>query len=184
MLYRVFPMLPGAAPADLGGPLFVPRERQGAGRHDHPDAYGALYVSRLALSAVAERIQAFRGQTLADADLQLVDGSLYALARYDDDDIDGLVDLDDPAELSHRTLRPSMVATRNRTSTRAIARHIFEEGAQGFLWWSTLEASWPNVTLFAERVIPLLRLATEPELLSVRHPEMRRAAEAIGVRLV
>src|SRR5262245_10526952 len=112
MLFRVFPMLSGAATLEPGGPLFVPRERQGAGRHDHPDAYGALYVSRLALSAVAERIQAFRGQALADADLRLVDGSRYALATFDEDGLDGLVDLDDPPELSRRTLRPSMVATR------------------------------------------------------------------------
>jgi hypothetical protein len=76
-----------------------------------------------------------------------------------------------------------MVATRDRASTRAIALRIFEEGAQGFVWWSTLEASWPNATLFAERAAPHLRLAAEPELLSVQHPTLRAAAEAIGVRL-
>lgn len=183
MLYRVFPMLPGAAIDQPGGPLFVPRERQGAGRHDHSDAYGALYISRLALSAIAERIQAFRGQTLTDADFQLVDGARYALATFDEEGLDGVIDLDDPVELTRRLLRPSMVATRDRASTRASALRIFEEGAQGFVWWSTLEASWLNVTLFAERAVPRLRLTTEPEPLSMQHPMLRAAAEAIGVRL-
>jgi hypothetical protein len=184
MLYRVFPMLPGAAIDQPGGPLFVPRERQGAGRHDHPDSYGALYLSTLALSAVAERIQAFRGQTLTDADLRMVDGSRYALATFDEEGVADVIDLDDPVELTRRTLRPSMVATRDRASTRAIALRIFEEGAQGFVWWSALEASWPNVTLFAERSVPGLRLTAEPEPLSVRHPTLRAAADAIGVRLL
>jgi hypothetical protein len=183
MLYRVFPLIDGAALDRPGGPLYVPRERQGAGRHDQPYAYGALYLSRLALSAVAERIQAFRGQTLTDDDLRFEDGSRYALAVFDEDGIEGLIDLDDPAELSRRTLRPSRVATRQRTGTRALALRIFDEGAPGFVWWSTLEASWPNATLFAERAVPRLRLAAEPEPLSVQHSTLRAAAEAIGVRL-
>ena len=65
-LYRVFPW----APRRLVRPLDVPRERQGANRHDNPDRYTALYLAREAESAVAEAIQAFRGRTLADADLE------------------------------------------------------------------------------------------------------------------
>ena len=34
VLYRVFPLLPGAAPTEPGGALFVPRLLQGLGRHD------------------------------------------------------------------------------------------------------------------------------------------------------
>lgn len=161
----------------------MPRERQGAGRHDNPDHYGALYVSRSAESAVAERIQAFRGQMLTDADLGFVGGARLALATFDDADLRGLVDLDDPAELVAREIRPSMVATHDRGVTRAIALRIHAEEAAGFGWWSSLEASWPNVTLFAERAVPRLVLVGEPEVLSARHPVLAAAARALGVRL-
>lgn len=183
MLYRAFPWLPAAAPSDPGGALHVPRERQGVGRHDSPDRYGALYVSRSAVSAVAERIQAFRGQTVGDPDLGTRDGAILALAAFDDDALGALVDLDDPVELVARGLRPSRVATRDREATRTIARSLFDEGHAGFAWWSTLEASWSNVTLFAERAHGLVTLAGEPEMLSVRHPVLRSAAETTGVRL-
>lgn len=83
-------------------------------------------------SAVAERIQAFRGQTLNDADLRLVGGAQYALATFDDSTLDRIVHLDDPSELARRQLRPSMVATRDRRVTGAIALRIFEEGVRGF----------------------------------------------------
>ena len=183
MLYRVFPFVPGSDPSQPGGALYVPRERQGVGRHDSPDRYGALYVSRSPMSAVAERIQAFRGQAIGDMDLRLRDGAVLALAAFDDGALDVLVDLDDPAELVARGLRPSRVATRDREATRAVARGLFDEGHAGFAWWSTLEASWTDVTLFAERAAGTLALVGEFDVLSVRHPVLRASAEALGVRL-
>ena len=183
MLYRVFPLHPDARPDEAGGPLYVPRDGQGAGRHDHPDRYGALYLSRVPESAVAERIQRFRGQTLSDEVFHLVGGAHYALATFDDLALTRLVDLDDPMELASRQLRPSMVATRDRTVTQRVALRIFEEGMLGLSWWSTLEATWPNVTLFAERASPLLTPVGTPEPLSVQHPVVRTAAQGIGVLL-
>jgi hypothetical protein len=163
--------------------LHVPRERQGVGRHDSPDLYGALYVSRSAVSAVAVRVQAFRGQTITDADLRLRVGAVLSLAAFEDAALGELVNLDDPAELVARGLRPSRVAARDREATRTIAQGLFHEGHAGFAWWSTLEASWTNVTLFAERAEGALVLEGQPEPLSVRHPVLRSAAELIGVRL-
>jgi hypothetical protein len=183
LLYRVFPYIAGAAERSPGGALHVPRGRQGAGRHDYPDAYGALYASRAIESAIAERIQGFRGQTLTEADLRSRAGGRLALATFDDGSLEHIVDLDDPEELSLRNLRPSAVATQRRPVTREIALRIFIEGANGFAWWSTLESAWANVTLFAERASADLRLARPPELLTVEHPSLRLAADAIGVRL-
>ncbi|MEX2372258.1 MAG: RES family NAD+ phosphorylase [Dehalococcoidia bacterium] len=183
MLYRVFPLVPDALPDAPGGALYVARERQGSGRHDHPEHYGALYVSRSPESAVAERIQAFRGQIIGDADLRFASGARLALATFDDETLDPLIDLDDPAELVARGLRPSGVATRDRSATRAIALGLYAEGHAGFAWWSTLESGWSNVTLFAERSSSALALHATPEVLSVAHLVLRRAAEAIGVRL-
>lgn len=183
MLFRVFPFLPGAEPSLEGGALYVARERQGPSRHDNPDSYGALYAARLPQSAIAEHIQRFRGQTLTDGDLERADGRRYALAAIEDGALEGLVDLDDPHELATRDLRPSAVATRRRATTRPIALSLFRQGFVGFQWWSTLEASWANVTLFAERAAPRLTLEAAPVPLSVELPELREAAELIGVSL-
>ena len=184
MLYRTFPLDPAAGPTEDGGPLFVARALQGTSRHDNPDRYGALYLTRLAESAVAERIQDYRGRRLTEAHLRRADGRLYALAAIDESLLGIVPDLDDPAELLARSLRPSQVATRNRAVTQRIALSIFEDGAEGLGWWSTLEASWPNVTLFAERASPKLSLAAEPEILSVGHPVVRAAADRLGIALV
>jgi RES domain-containing protein len=161
----------------------VGRERQGAGRHDGPERYGALYAARSAVSAVAERVQIFRGRTLTDRFLQRHGGPVLALATIDDSRLGDVVDLDDPRELAARELRPSGVATHDRMATQRVASELFEEGVTGFDWWSTLEASWINVTLFAERAVPSLSLMGRPEPLTVRHPELIAAAEALGISI-
>lgn len=182
MLYRLFPRDPEAGPSHPGGPLYVARALQGDGRHDAPDRYGALYLSRSRTSAVAELLRVYRRQQLTARDL-LESGRTYALAAFDDAGLPDLVDLDEPQVLVQRALRPSMVATRDREGTRAIAIVAFEEGASGLSWWSTIEASWINVTLFAERVRGRLALAGDPEPLGLGHPAVRDAAEAVGVLL-
>jgi hypothetical protein len=94
-----------------------------------------------------------------------------------------VLDLDDPRTLVARDLRPSGVATGDRTVTQRMALDVYREGAVGISWWSTIEASWINLTLFAERATERLRLAGEPEPLGPRHPAVREAAEAVGVTL-
>jgi RES domain len=183
LLFRVFPFRPEAEAAEEGGAFYVARSFQGSGRHDNPDHYGALYAARSAESAVAEAIQAFRGQTITARDLRRADGRALALAALEDAGLPPLVDLDEPRELTRRRLRPSMIATRSRTTTRPIALGLFREGAPGLSWWSTLEASWTNVTLFAERCVDLLAVAGRPEALSPSHPALQAAAEALGVSL-
>ena len=177
-LYRVFPW----APRRFVRPLDVPRERQGANRHDNPDRYTALYLSREAESAVAEAIQAFRGRTLTDRDLERADGRRLALAALDDAAVPPLVDLDDPTVLLAWSWRPSQVATRDRATTQAIARALFDDGAAGCSWWSSLEASWTNVTLFGRRAGPM-GLAAPVEPLTVMHPSLIAAARRHGVTL-
>lgn len=182
MLYRVFPEAPGALPGEPGSATYVARSGQGSGRHDNPSHYGAFYAARRAESAIAERIQHLRGQVLSGSDLGRAGGRRLALAAFDDSGLDGVIDLDDPDMLQRRELRPSLVATRRRAETQRIALGIFQEGARGLGWWSTLEASWPNVTLFAERLAPLAPI-DEPQALSIEHPALVAAAEALGVSL-
>lgn len=183
MLYRVFPARDGADPAEDGGPLFVARALQGSSRHDNPDRYGALYAARVAISAVAERLLRFRGQRLSDTDLLRADGRRYALASIDDAGLTAVPDFDDPRELVRRRLRPSWIATGDRSVTQPIALQAFEDGNEGFAWWSTIEAGWSNVTLFAERAIPRLRVRGRAEPLTTTHPLVRAAAERFGIGL-
>jgi RES domain len=183
VLYRVFPQQVGAGGLDEGGPLFVARSRQGTGRHDNPGSYGALYLARLPESAVAELLRGFLGRIVRDVHLRRPDGSTYALAMFDDSTVGEVVDLDDPLELVRLGLKPSEVATRDREVTQQMALTIFGEGGPGLGWWSTIEASWPNVTLFAERAVGRLVLAETPVALSIRHPMVLAAAELLGIRL-
>ena len=182
MLHRLFPYDPDAAPSAEGGPLFVARALQGPGRHDAPDAYGALYLSRDAVSVVAELLRRFQRQVVEPADLWWAPGRPYGLATFEEPAL-GLLDLDDPANLVARGLRPSEVATATRKVTQRYARAIHAGGAAGLEWWSTLEASWINVTLFAERAASALEQADLPEPLTLAHPVVREAAEAVGVSL-
>jgi hypothetical protein len=94
-----------------------------------------------------------------------------------------VLDLDDPSNLVARDLRPSGVATRARRPTQRLALRLYEEGVDGLEWWSTIEASWINVTLFADRIGGRLSVVGEPEPLTLDHPAVREAAEAVGVLL-
>lgn len=166
-----------------GGPFFVPRQHQGTGRHDAPDAYGAWYCARQPIAAVAERIQNLRGQTLTNVDFRRLGGLRLALVGFRLKPSLTLVNLDDPAELYARALRPSRVTTPQRPITQATARAIFQEGAAGVLWWSTLVADWTNVTLFHERAMRHASIVAPPRLLSTAMAEVQEASEVLGVRL-
>ena len=181
MLYRVFPSEPGAGPSDEGGPLHVARWKQGWSRHDGVDLYGALYASRTPVSAVAELVKRYRGAELRPEHLLASGGRRYCLAGIDDGGLTALLDLDDPRELAARDLPPSRVATREREVTQSMARTLFREGHDGFEWWSILEASWINVTLFAERTAPRLYVADAPVPLTLDNPDLAAAAEALGI---
>jgi RES domain len=183
MLYRSFPLLPEASATDEGGPLFVPRFLQGHGRHDNPDRYGALYLSHAPESVVAELLRFLRRHDVSNTDL-VSENRSYSLVAIDERELKGLLDLDDPRNLVRRTLRPSGVATGKREVTRRVALDIYEEGVPGFEWWSAIEASWINVTLFVDRAVPFLGVADEAQPLTVGHPAVRAAAEVVGVRLI
>lgn len=182
MLWRVFPFHledPAARPQ----PLAVDRERQGAGRHDNPDVYAALYLSREPVSAVAEFLQAFRGRTIGDRVFARPDGRHITLASLDEGGLPRLVDLDDPSVLVRIGWRPSEVATAVRQTMQRLALELFRAEAAGLSWWSTLEAAWTNVTLFDVR-IPRLPDVVGVERLGVEHEVVNAAADRLGVTLI
>ncbi|MBM3676570.1 MAG: hypothetical protein FJW96_01605 [Actinobacteria bacterium] len=179
ILYRCFAWSRTAAADEPAGPLWFPRAYQSDGRHDNPEAYGALYVSGREVSCVVEQLGPFRGQRLHPSFLRRR-GLPLAVAEIELRDGD-LVDLDEPAVLAAEGLRPSCVATRRRdvTQPQAAAIHRSHHTAAGIRWWSTFEALWPNVTLF-DRAAPLLSLLGVREL-SVGDPTVLEAAELLGL---
>jgi hypothetical protein len=181
-LWRVFPFDSGAGEGEAGGALWFPRGQQGTGRHDNPELYGCLYLSEEPVSAMAERLAPFRGTGAVLASMLVRVGLPLALAAVELlDDAPG-VDLDDPGVLLAEGLRPSGVATRQRGAMQgqAAAIHGSHPDAVGIRWWSTLEASWINWTLF-DRVGSWLSV-TGIEVLNLDHPVVREAAEFVGLR--
>ncbi|HXH24169.1 MAG TPA: RES family NAD+ phosphorylase [Vicinamibacterales bacterium] len=159
ILHRCFAWNVHARPAETDGPLWFPRIYQGEGRHDNPDLYGCLYAAERAVSSVVEQLARFRGQPMSRS-LLVRRGLPLAVAALELPDDLPIVDLDDPKTLGRERLRPSVVATRARAVTQPQARRIFERhaAAAGLRWWSTLESSWINVTVF-DRAAPHLRVA-------------------------
>jgi hypothetical protein len=183
-LHRVFPFDERAGPGDRGGALFWPRWLQGSGRHDNPDRYGCIYVSESEVSGVAEALAPFRGSGSFLPGMLTRAGFPLALARLNLDTGTGAPhDLDDPRVLAAEDLRPSRVATSDRSVTQAYAAELFdrEPVAAGIRWWSTLESLWTNVTLF-DRAAASLDVESVRVLAMEREP-VRHAAEFLGLRL-
>jgi hypothetical protein len=181
IVWRVLPVDPAAARDAPGGPLWFPRERQGAARHDNPDAYGCLYVAQTPVSAVAEALSPFRGRGALTAAMLERAGRPLSLVALELREPDGLLDLDEPATLAAEGLRPSGVATRVRETTQRDALRLFESHrrATGLRWWSTIEASWINVTIF-DRARRRLRMRSV-EMLGIGHEAVRGAAGELGL---
>ncbi|MEA2445216.1 MAG: hypothetical protein QOJ12_2508 [Thermoleophilales bacterium] len=179
IVHRALPLDPRAGHAEPGGPLWFPRQLQGHGRHDNPDLYGCLYVSEEPISCIAERLAPFRGGRL-EPSLLAQGGLPLGLASIEMPEGGSVIDLDDPRRLAREKLRPSTVATRDRTATQGYAADLHERYEPHALrWWSTLEASWANLTLF-DRVAPRLSVAGV-RVLAPDDPEVRAAADALGL---
>jgi hypothetical protein len=180
-LWRLLPWRARTAPEEPGGALWFPRELQGAGRHDNPERYGCLYLSETPVGAVAEALAPFRGTGPLAPAMLLRAGLPLALAELRLHERAELLDLDDPRVLAHNRLRPSEIATGQRHRTQADAARLFDEHprAEGLRWWSTLEASLANVTLY-DRAAPRLSLAAARPL-ALTHPAVREAGELLGL---
>lgn len=181
ILWRLTPWRAQAAPTEPGGALWFPRQLQGAGRHDNPEIYGCLYVAESPVSALAEALAPFRGAGPLTPGMLTRGGQPLALAQLELAERARVVDLDDPGVLARLRLRPSQVATRTRAVTQAQAARLHAEvpAAVGLRWWSTLEASLANLTLF-DRAAPHLSVR-EVERPTVEHPAVAEAAELLGL---
>lgn len=182
ILFRCFAWNAAVRHDERDGPLWFPREFQGEGRHDNPHAYGCLYLADRAVSGVVEQLARFRSQRLTSALLRRR-GLPLAIAELELKADVRLVDLDDPAVLKREKLRPSRVATRDRTVTQpqALALHANHPDAAGLRWWSTYESLWAHVTLF-DRARGGLRLR-EVRALTIDDQAVVEAAERFAMRV-
>jgi RES domain len=180
-LWRTLPLDRRAAADEAGGALWFPRAQQGYGRHDNPDLYGCLYVAEDAVSAVAEALAAFRGTGPLTASMLTHLGRPLALAELALPDEAVVVDLDDPDVLAVEEFRPSRIATRARGITQRLAAdlHRAHPDAVALRWWSTLEASWINWTLFdrARHALSVIEVAK----LRIDDAAVRDAAALLGL---
>ena len=180
IVHRALPWDPRAAHDEPGGPLWFPQHFQGSGRHDNPGLYDCLYVAEAAVSAIAERLAPFRGTGALQPGLLTHAGRRLALASLELPESALVLDLDEPCTLVRERLRPSAVATRDRSVTQTYAAELHERHpAAALRWWSTLESSWANLTLF-DRSAPLLSVHAV-RALKVGDPEVQGAAEALGL---
>jgi hypothetical protein len=179
ILYRCFAWNERARPMEADSPLWFPRVFQGDGRHDNPDVYGCLYLTDREASGVIEQLARFRGQRLIEPILARR-GLPLALAAIELSDETELIDLDDPVVLRRRRLRPSVVATRDRTITQPQALAAYREtDAAGLRWWSIFESLWANCTLF-DRAVRRLKLQ-DVRGLAVDDPAVVEAADYLGL---
>jgi len=180
-LWRALPLDRSAKPREAGGPLWFPRLQQGGGRHDNPDLYGCLYMAEEAVSCVVELLAPFRGTGKLLPSMLVRYGKPLALAAIELEDGVTVVDLDDPSTLIATDLRPSQVATRRRTATQRQAADVYESHpeAVALRWWSTLESSWINWTVFDRAEAALAVDAVED--LTVEHPVVHEAADLLGL---
>jgi hypothetical protein len=179
ILYRCFAWNERARADQRDSPLWFPREFQGDGRHDNPDVYGCLYLADREMSGVVEQLARFRGQRLIEPMLRRR-GLPLALATLELPDEAELVDLDDPAVLRRRRLRPSRVATRDRSLTQPQALAVHRDtDAAGIRWWSIHESLWANYTLF-DRTRARLSVR-DVRTLALEDPAVAEAAEFLGL---
>ena len=169
-LFRVFAHHQSARPDSPGHPGYLHR-RQGSGRWDNAQTYGARYLSRSAMGAVGESFGNHGRWLPSMFETPYLPGGRRALAVFEVPDDLPVLDLDDPAELIRRQVRPSQIVKQNTGFTQPFALRVFHEqdgdGSQrwaGLSWWSFHRPDWTNVMLWETEEIrpPLALLRIEP----------------------
>jgi hypothetical protein len=175
-LWRVLPYDSTARAGQPGHPLHVP-PRQGAGRIDNPEHYLVRYLADSPEGAVAEAfgdLAAWTASMLRGS--PSLPGSARALATYELVAGAVLCDLDNPAELVARTMRPSQVVSRDRELTQAWALRLWVEGRyDGVRWWSARDPRWGSIGIWSPTGI----VVTDVRVLTVDDPALLTAASVL-----
>jgi hypothetical protein len=190
-LWRVFPWdrtAPDGAP--YSARFIPPAGSQTGGRFDLGTP-PVLYLAEAPEHALAELLHRFRGRPLRAAHLLRRDARdpdlFHPLALVEAflpaELAQALPDLGDPQMLLELGIRPDHLASRERRTTQAISRALYERGLPGFQWWSALHGDWHVTLLYLDR-IGVSRIAYRaPEALSLEHPVVRTVARQLEMRL-
>lgn len=112
-LWRVGPFTQASATAE-SGQLWIPLSFQGDGRHDNPGLNEPFDAAVDRVAPIVEALTPFRGSgLLTSARLRCADRPLV-LVEIGRNHATHVVDLDDPAMLFVKNLRPSTLTTRLR----------------------------------------------------------------------
>lgn len=181
LVHRIAPHLPGARLGEPGHPGYLHRPQRG-GRIDHPD-HDVWYLVTSAEGSVGEVFGDLPTWSEEMFSFPLLPGSRRALGTYRLPDHLRVLDLDDPAALVERSLRPAQVVARDLAVTQGWGHRAWDERDphqtshrrwQVISWWSFHRPSW---TVLASRVEPA---PVRVEELTLDHPAVRDAARALG----
>jgi hypothetical protein len=194
VLWRAFPWdraAPDGAPFSLRS--VAPGFRQNYGRFDLHGQPSVLYLAQTPAHAVAEVLRGLKSHPgdpstrhrLADEDLLGPRGlpRVVVGARLPARVADAVPDFARGEVLARFDVRADELCSRDRRVTQAAARriHAHPDAVPGFCWWSALHGDWHVVLLFLDRVgIGEIQFG-EPEVLTVDHPAVAEAAEALGL---
>ena len=64
-----------------------------------------------------------------------------------------------------------------------ISRSLFDENISGFTWWSTLNSSWENVTLFKKRIIDNITIEGDIVPLNTQLLVLMEAVDILRIRI-
>jgi hypothetical protein len=184
-LYRVFWWDGRSVGDNYGGPLYVPKPLQRSGhrgsRHNLPDLDGVLYCSMQAVSAVAEALKPFSGQSISESNFQNSKEPFHRAIAGIEYSGPGLPDSGDPAVLASRGWQISAVTSLERETSQGIARLLFAEGHCGFIWPSVLNPEWRNVTLFESRILGMMSVKGTSARLAPDNPAVQAACRYLGI---
>ncbi|MGH9062417.1 MAG: RES domain-containing protein [Acidimicrobiales bacterium] len=177
LVHRVFPHLPAAKRGEPGHPLYVHPD-QGKGRLDNPDLYLVRYLAVQAEAAVGEAFAGLSVWQPAMLGFPMLPDAERALGTYRlDEEAAPLLNLDYAEVLLDRHLRPTQVVARNRPTTQAWARAIFDERRwAGVSWWSYYRPQWVVIGLWAtDGALTVERVES-----LVGHPAVEDAARTLA----
>jgi hypothetical protein len=194
VLWRAFPWDPTApdgAPFSLRS--VAPGFRQNYGRFDLHGQPSVLYLAQTPAHAVAEVLRGLKAHPddpavrhcLVPEDLEGPNGlpRVVVGVRLPAEVAEALPDFARGDVLARFGVRADELCSRDRRVTQAAARriHAHPDAVPGFRWWSALHGDWHVVLLFLDRVgIGEIEFG-EPEVLTIDHPAVAEAAEALGL---
>jgi len=173
MPWRVFPWDPAAQPGEPFSPSYI-HPAQGAGRFDVAGKL-VVYLAETAVHAIAEKLQRFRGGRIDRKDL-IESRKPLALVECRLGKVK-LADLCDPAVLVKHDITPDVLASREIAKTQAVAADLQDAGYHGLRWWSALSGDWHTIVVFEGNIE-----YGKPEQLTIDHPIVQEASEALGIQ--